>query len=65
MMHNISEFERTKPTKTYKLIKALLKKYQEEVVSECLDDVGAARKSMAKEVKDDLLRLKKLFLNGE
>ncbi len=64
-MMNINEFERSKPIETYKLFDKLIKKYQEQAVSDVMDDADEVRRSMAVEMKADLLRLKQIFVSGE
>ena len=64
-MMNINEFERSKPIETYKLFDKLIKNYQEQAVSDVMDDADEVRRSMAVEMKADLLRLKQVFVTGE
>ena len=51
---NISEFERTKPRKTYIALQNLIKKYSVESATEAFDESENIEKKMAREVKDDL-----------
>ena len=62
---NINEVERAKPREAYAYLKKLLKKYSEECATEVMDDEDAIRKKMALEIKNDLLRFKKIFLSGD
>ena len=65
MSTNISEFERTKPIKTYEHLDRLIKKYSSSCNIEEMDEEDAITKKISKEVKDDLLKFKKVFLTGE
>jgi len=64
MSTSISEFERTKPTKTYEYLDRLIKKYSSSCNIEEMDEEDAITKKISKEVKDDLLKFKKVFLTG-
>lgn len=64
-MMNISEFERGKPQKTYKFIEGLIKKYQSVAAEDIMEEADEAKRSLSLEVKNDLLRLKQIFLSGE
>ena len=64
-MINISEFERGKPQKTYKFIEALIKKYQSAAAEDIMEEADEAKRSLSLEIKNDLLRLKQIFLSGE
>tara|TARA_B100000287_G_scaffold403955_1_gene426193 strand:+ start:236 stop:427 length:192 start_codon:yes stop_codon:yes gene_type:complete len=62
---NISEFERVKPIETMKELNRLIKKYSSLSNEEIMDDSDAATVTMAKTIKDDLLRFKILFKSGD
>ncbi len=62
---NVSEFERTKPTETMAELNRLIKKYSTASNEEIMDDSDAAAVTMAKTIKDDLLRFKILFKSGD
>ena len=64
-MMNISEFERGKPQKTYKFIEDLIKKYQSVASDDIMEEADEAKRSLSLEIKNDLLRLKQIFLSGE
>jgi hypothetical protein len=69
---NISEFERTKPQKTYQQLDNLINKYRslsEINMSEEEEDVCSSqytiRQMITKEVARDLTSFKETFLTGE
>tara|TARA_Y100001951_G_C11277569_1_gene262989 strand:+ start:996 stop:1187 length:192 start_codon:yes stop_codon:yes gene_type:complete len=62
---NINEFERTKPRKAHSALQRLIKKYSPEPLAEALSEEEEFRRKMIQEVKDDLLKLKEIFLTGE
>lgn len=64
---NISEFERTKPTETFKTINEVIEKYETYLRDlECvMDDVTAAKKEVYSEVATDLKKIKIYFLSGK
>ena len=64
MTANISEFERTKPTKTLKQIKLLIK-MQKDNDKRIRGDGGANANGKWLIFKEELEKLKTLFLNGE
>jgi len=64
-MMNISEFERTKPTETYKAIQSLISKYSSRANTEVMEDRDEIERAMSREIKDDLLRLRKVFIEGK
>ena len=64
-MPSVSEFERTKPTETYKSLQGLINKYSSRANTEVMEDRDEVERSMSREIKDDLLRLKLLFLRGD
>jgi hypothetical protein len=66
MSTNISEFERTKPSVTYKLLNCLIEKYSLICADiEKMDDEDAIIKEMSKDIKNDLTEFKRVFLKGE
>jgi len=65
MTTSISEFEREKPIQAYECLNRLIKKYSTQCFGEEMDDKDAAIKEVSKEVKDDLLRFKIIFLSGK
>jgi len=63
---NVSEFERTKPRKTYKTLRNLIKKYRKIVVEmPIMDDEDAVKVEMAADFIKELEKLKKIFEKGE
>jgi len=63
---NISEFERTKPRKTYKAIKKTIKKYRDIIQNtEIMDDEDCARVEMANDFLKDLNAIMEVFKTGE
>ena len=63
---NISEFERTKPRKTYKTLRDLIKKYKKIVKDmPIMDDEDAVKVEMAADFSKELENLKKIFEKGE
>ena len=71
-MPSISEFERTKPIRTYQQLDNLIKKYRslsEINMSEEQEDVCASQHTISrmitKEVTRDLTSFKEIFLTGE
>ena len=65
MSTSISEFERTKPTKTYEHLNRLIKKYSSNCNIEEMDHEDAITKKISREIKDDLLKFKQVFVTGE
>jgi hypothetical protein len=66
MAASISEFERRKPTKTYKMFKELLAKYSKlGELSPAMDDVDFAIQRTAVMAAEDINELFKLFQSGE
>ena len=66
-MMNISEFERTKPTKTFKVILGTITKYETLVasLSSPMDDKDAALLKAYSDILKDLKQIQKHFLAGE
>ena len=71
-MPSISEFERTKPIRTYQQLDNLINKYRslsESNMSEDQEDVCASQHTISrmitKEVTRDLTSFKEIFLTGE
>ncbi len=66
-MMNISEFARTKPTKTSKLIMATITKYETLMTSSspAMDDKDAALLKAYSDMLKDLREIQKYFLSGE
>tara|TARA_R100000234_G_C4860696_1_gene119065 strand:- start:49 stop:249 length:201 start_codon:yes stop_codon:yes gene_type:complete len=66
-MMNISEFERTKPTKTFKIIVGTIAKYERLVasLSPVMDDKDAALLKAYSDTLKDLKEIQKYFLSGE
>lgn len=64
---NISEFERTKPTKTFAAIKSCMDKYESYIrqIDPVMDDTDYASVSAYQEILEDLHHIKSLFLKGE
>jgi len=70
-MHNISEFERTKPTQAYAALDSAIAKYR-QIVNEhtyqgkqlLMESSGAQRASLAQQVVSDLEGIKRVFLTG-
>tara|TARA_Y100000034_G_scaffold91683_1_gene110650 strand:+ start:459 stop:653 length:195 start_codon:yes stop_codon:yes gene_type:complete len=63
---NISEFERTKPRKTYKTLRDLIKKYKKRAKDmPIMDDEDAIKIEMAADFTKELENLKKIFEKGE
>ena len=62
---NISEFERTKPRQTHKLLNSLIKKYK-KIVDELplMDDEDAIKVEMSADFIRELTTLKKTFEKG-
>jgi hypothetical protein len=66
MSTNISEFERTKPSVTYKLLNCLIEKYSLICADiEEMDDEDAITKKMSKDIINDLTEFKQVFLSGK
>jgi len=66
MSNSVSEFERTKPTETYKLFKELIQKYSKlGEVNPPMDDIDCAIQRTSTMVVEDLNNLFKLFKSGE
>tara|TARA_R110002110_G_scaffold175171_1_gene378613 strand:- start:1302 stop:1496 length:195 start_codon:yes stop_codon:yes gene_type:complete len=63
---NISEFERTKPRQTHKLLDRLIKKYK-KIVNELpiMDDEDAIKVEMSADFIRELTILKKTFEKGK
>ena len=66
-MMNISEFERNKPTKTFKIIVGTIAKYERLVasLSPAMDDKDAALLKAYSDTLKDLREIQKYFLSGE
>jgi len=66
-MMNISEFERNKPTKTFKIIVGTVAKYERLVasLSPTMDDKDAALLKAYSDTLKDLREIQKYFLSGE
>ena len=66
-MMNISEFERNKPTTTFKVMLGTITKYETLVVSLSppMDDKDAALLKAYSDVLKDLKQIQKHFLAGE
>jgi hypothetical protein len=63
---NISEFERSKPIKTYRAIKKTIKKYKSVIENmEVMDDDDCTRVEMANDFIKDLGKIMKVFKSGE
>ncbi len=64
---NISEFERTKPRETYKLITDSIKKYKKIIKSKHppMDDEDAAEISLFEEFIEDLVKIKNNLTEGK
>ena len=63
---NVSEFERTKPNKTYSKITTAITKY-EKIIMELplMNDEDAVKVEMAADFATELQKIKKSFLQGE
>tara|TARA_Y100001949_G_C15824510_1_gene259256 strand:- start:140 stop:334 length:195 start_codon:yes stop_codon:yes gene_type:complete len=63
---NISEFERTKPHRTFRKINAAIKKY-DKIVKDMpiMDDEDAIKVEMAADFTKELENIKKSFAKGE
>lgn len=63
---NISEFERNKPKKTYKIINDTICKYEKymDEIDPVMNDVDAAFLDSYQEILKDLINIKKTFLSG-
>jgi len=66
-MVNISEFERNKPTETYKIIMRKNKKYEKILsdLSPIMDDTDAALYKAYSDALEDVKEIKKYFLSGK
>lgn len=63
---NISEFERNKPVKTYRVIKKTIKKYKNVIENmEMMDDDDCTRVEMANDFIKDLGKIMEVFQSGE
>jgi hypothetical protein len=64
---NISEFERTKPTKTYASIRSCIDKYNSYIqqLDPVMDAADAAYIQAYQEMLQDLKNIKSLFIKGE
>lgn len=63
---NISEFERTKPHKTYKLIKKLINKYRDMIMNvEIMEEEDCIKVEMAADFVKELEKVMKTFKSGE
>ena len=64
---NISEFERSKPTKTYASIKSCIDKYSSYIqqLDPGMDTADAAYIQAYQEMLQDLKNIKSLFIKGE
>ncbi len=64
---NISEFERSKPTKTYASIKSCIDKYSSYIqqLDPVMDTADAAYIQAYQEMLQDLKNIKSLFIKGE
>ena len=70
-MHNISEFERTKPTQAYAALDSAIAKYR-QIVNEhtyqgkqlLMESSDAQRASLAQQIVSDLEGIKRVFLTG-
>ena len=71
MTHNISEFERTKPTQAYAALDSAISKYR-QIVNEhtyqgkqlLMESSDAQRASLAQQIVSDLENIKRVFLTG-
>ena len=65
-MMNISEFERSKPRRTYGAIKKTIKKYRSVIENmEMMDDDDCTRVEMANDFIKDLVKIMEVFKSGE
>ena len=63
---NISEFERSKPRRTYRAIKKTIKKYRSVIENmEMMDDDDCTRVEMANDFIKDLGKIMEVFQSGE
>lgn len=63
---NISEFERSKPKRTHKILSDLIQKYKKIADSmPIMDDEDAIKVEMASDFAKELQNLKKTFEKGE
>ena len=63
---NISEFERTKPQKTYKLIKQLINKYRDVILNvQIIEEEDCIKVEMAADFVKELEKVMKSFKNGK
>ncbi len=63
---NISEFERSKPKETYKIIAEKTKKYENILKNTIvIDESDATKAMMAEEFLEDLNQIYKKFISGE
>ena len=64
---NISEFERAKPTQTYKLICDSLKKYKKIIDDKYppMDSEDVAQISLCEDFLADLTKIKNKFIEGK
>ena len=70
-MNNISEFERTKPTRAYAALDSAISKYR-QIVNEhtyqgkqlIMESSDAHRASLAQQIVSDLENIKRVFLTG-
>ncbi len=64
---NISEFERSKPTKTYASIKSCIDKYSSYIqqLDPVMDTADAAYIQAYQEILQDLKNIKTLFTEGK
>ena len=63
---NISEFERTKPRKTYKLIKKLINKYRDMILNvQIMEEEDCIKVEMAADFVKELEEVMKSFKNGK
>jgi hypothetical protein len=62
---NISEFERSKPKETYKIITETTKKYENILKNTIvIDESDATKVMMAEEFLEDLNQIHKKFISG-
>jgi len=63
---NISEFERTKPRKTYKLIEKLINKYRDIILNvEIMEEEDCIKVEMAADFVKELEEVMKIFKRGK
>jgi len=63
---NISEFERTKPRKTHKLIKKLINKYRDIILNvQIMEEEDCIKVEMAADFVKELEEVMKSFKNGK